>query len=125
MELTSNSGARIYNLHNVLHDWDNANAVRILRNIAQAMEPASGSVLILNEAILPNKDVSLADATLNFTMMCAFGAKERTENDWKAIVEKAGLVVKKMWMPPFEGNGIVEVVRPRATDDAQARRLFV
>ncbi|KAL8953358.1 MAG: hypothetical protein Q9222_000785 [Ikaeria aurantiellina] len=104
-------GARIYYLHNVLHDWDDAHAIQILRNISNAMVPSGQSVLILNEAVLPNTDVSLADATLDFTMMCAFGARERSENDWKGIVERAGLELRGVWMPPFEGNGVLEVIR--------------
>lgn len=50
----------------------------------------SESVLLVNENFLPEKDVPLNSAELDFSMLSLFSSLERTEKQWTALLEAAG-----------------------------------
>lgn len=81
-------GARAYYLRTVLHNFPDPQAIQILRGIREAM--TSESVLLVNENFLPEKDVPLYSAELNFSMLSLFSSLERTEKQWTALLEAAG-----------------------------------
>lgn len=47
----SNLGALVYYLRRVLHDWDDADCVRILQNVAKSMSPEKSRILISEQLI--------------------------------------------------------------------------
>jgi SAM-dependent methyltransferase len=85
--------ADAYLIKSVIHDWDDERSVAILRNIAAAMRP--DSVLLVVEPILPDRpgtsplDGMFAHADLN--MLVVVGGRERTEREFRALIERAGL----------------------------------
>jgi hypothetical protein len=85
--------ADAYLIKSVIHDWDDERSVAILRNIAAAMGPES--VLLVVEPIVPERpgasplDGMLAHTDLN--MLVVTGGRERTEADFRKLVERAGL----------------------------------
>lgn len=88
-------GARFYYLHTVLHDFPDKQSIQILKTIREAM--TSESVLLLNENFLPEKDVPLYNAEMDFSMLALFSAMDRTNQEWIALLEAAGLEVVKIW----------------------------
>lgn len=86
------SGAGVYLLRMILHDWPDEDAARILANLVPAMSnrsrilvmdiilPAPGSVPVSRERILRLRDM---------TMMQVFNSHERELDDWKAVFQKA------------------------------------
>ncbi|CZR56364.1 related to O-methyltransferase [Phialocephala subalpina] len=90
-------GARVYYMRTVLHDWPDKQSLEILKNIREAM--TKDSVLLLNENFLPEKYVPLFNAEVDLSMMAMFAAEERTEKQWKVLLEEAGLEVVKVWYP--------------------------
>ena len=90
-------GARAYYLRTVLHDFPDKQSIRILKTIREAM--TSESVLLLNENLLPEKDVPLYNAEIDFSMLALFSSMERTKKEWIALLEAAGLEVVKVWEP--------------------------
>ena len=90
-------GARAYYLRTVLHDFPDKQSIRILKTIREAM--TSESVLLLNENLLPEKDVPLYNAEIDFSMLALFSSMERTRKEWIALLEAAGLEVVKVWEP--------------------------
>lgn len=70
-------GARAYYLRTVLHDFPDTQAIQILKGVRDAM--TSDSVLLLNENFLPEKDVPLYNAEMDFSMLAIFSSMERTE----------------------------------------------
>lgn len=86
------SGADVYLLRMILHNWGADDAVRILSGIIPAMSeqsriivmdtvlPAPGSVPASRERILRLRDMA---------MMQVFNSHERTLEDWKLLFEKA------------------------------------
>ena len=62
---------------------------------------SSESVLLLNENHLPEKYVPLYNAEVDFSMLSLFSSLERTEKQWIALLEAAGLEVVRVWTPPL------------------------
>jgi hypothetical protein len=80
-------GADVYLLSHVLHDWADADAVRILQRVADAMGPDSRLLILENVLDEPN----LLVLYLDVVMLTAFGSRERTVAGYAALCEKAGL----------------------------------
>lgn len=74
-------------LARVLHDWSDADAVRILVRARAALEPG-GRVYVL-ELVL--RDDSPGGGLLDINMLVMTGGRERTEADFRSIFEAAGL----------------------------------
>ncbi|KAK3945224.1 S-adenosyl-L-methionine-dependent methyltransferase [Diplogelasinospora grovesii] len=82
-------GARVYYMRNILHDYPDDKAVIIINNIVQAMN--KDSVLVIDEMIIPNKGAHSRSTGTDMTMMAALAATERTDRQWDALLEKAGV----------------------------------
>jgi hypothetical protein len=81
------AGGDLYVLSNILHDWADADALRILRAVRAAM-PAHGR-LRLFEAVLDAGDGGLG-AQLDLHMLVLLGAEERTRDGWDALLSDGG-----------------------------------
>ena len=102
------TGARVYFMRTIMHDWPDDDCVRILRPIAKAMRPGY-SKLLINDLILPEVGTSLISAALDITMMVHHSGMERSEKMWKTLIGRVeGLKIVKFWYPP-DGKGVVEV----------------
>ncbi|KAL8790085.1 MAG: hypothetical protein Q9213_000787 [Squamulea squamosa] len=85
-------GARAYYLRNIMHDYPNADCVLILQNIKKAMD--GHSVILIDDMVIPNQGASWRATQLDFTMMAAFAAMERTERQWHSLMAAAGLEIR-------------------------------
>ena len=74
----------------ILHDWPNEKARQVLRNLVLAMTPGY-SRLLLSENVIPLTGCHPHLSALDLTMMTLFGSQERTEEDWKDLLELEGL----------------------------------
>jgi hypothetical protein len=87
------AGADIYLLKHVIHDWDDDRAAAILARCREAMG-AKGKVMIA-EGVYPERvDTSLASrgaAANDVNMLVATGGRQRSEAEFRALYEKAGL----------------------------------
>ena len=110
------AGADVYMLKHVLHGRRDANAITILKN-CRAVIPQNGSLLIV-EFILPPL-VSHADPQLeghlmsDINMLAVTGGKERSEREWKTLLEAAGFILAGVYPvggdnPMVRNVGIVE-----------------
>jgi len=94
------AGADVYMLKHVLHGREDSDAVRILKN-CRAVMPQNGSLLII-EFILPSL-VSHADPQLegklmsDLNMLAVTGGRERSEREWKTILEAAGFILTRVY----------------------------
>ncbi|TKW50664.1 Demethylsterigmatocystin 6-O-methyltransferase [Colletotrichum tanaceti] len=100
-------GARVYFLHNVLHDWPDPTAVEILKTIAEAMERGYSKVLIHESLISDKEPLSKVTAT-DLIMMAGLASAERTEEQWYDLVASAGLRVVKIWRPVQAVESVIE-----------------
>jgi len=84
------SGAALYVLSLVLHDWDDERVLRLLRNCHAAMSP--GARLVIVEQVAPDdprESPQAAHADLGMLVMT--GGRERTLDEYRRLLERAGL----------------------------------
>jgi O-methyltransferase domain len=79
--------------------------VEILKNIACSMTKESR--LLIAECVLPERGVNVEGSWLDIIML-TFGGRERTEEQWRQIVDAAGLHLEKIYSMPGTHYGVVE-----------------
>jgi O-methyltransferase domain/Dimerisation domain len=84
----------VYVLSGILHNWDDDRASTILRTV-RAAAPKDARVLVLDSVVPPGNDASGAK-WLDLLMHVLAGGRERTEAEWRAMLERAGLDVDKI-----------------------------
>jgi O-methyltransferase domain/Dimerisation domain len=86
-------GGDSYLLMNIIHDWDDAQALAILKNCSKAMRPQTTILLI--EQLLPTHIVPSATTqsqTLSdLNMLVRTGGQQRTEQEVRTLFDEAGL----------------------------------
>lgn len=90
------AGGDLYLLSQILHDWPDDDAVRILANVREAMS-ADGRVLLL-EGVVDDGREGLA--LLDLHMLAMFGAGERDPDQWAALLEQAGFTLARIIRGP-------------------------
>ena len=81
-------GADAYLMRHVIHDWTDEQSVQILRNCRKVV-PANGRLLIVEFHVSPANEPSVGkDADM--IMMAYPGGKERTPEEYRALLEQAG-----------------------------------
>jgi hypothetical protein len=106
-------GADAYIMANVLHDWDDARSVRILRNCKAAM--ATGGRVLIIERLIPDDPAAALPVLLSDMNMLVFtGGKERTKAEYGNLVTEAGLNPGRVlpFAPPY---GVIEGLADRAS----------
>jgi hypothetical protein len=83
------AGGDAYVLRAVLHDWDDANAVAILRSCRAAMRD-DATLLILERDLGPANDMP-GPKFSDLNMLVSLGGEERTIDDYAHLMRQAGL----------------------------------
>lgn len=83
-----------YVLAVVLHDWDDDAAARILAQV-RAAAPAHARVLIADAVIPPGNDPHGAK-WLDLLMLALNRGRERTEDEWRALLERSGFRIERI-----------------------------
>lgn len=84
-------GAKFYYLRHILHDWNDEDSIRILQNLTPALTLESR--IVIDEMILPDTKVPWQCALLDLSITSALGSCERSEEEWKDLLDKAGLKI--------------------------------
>ena len=103
------TGAQIYYLRNVLHDWPDPLARVILQQISSAMT-AGVSRLLINELVVPIRGCGQFAPHSDFNMMSICAGMERTEAQWKGLLESVGLEIQRIWTGDGDTESIIEAV---------------
>jgi DNA-binding transcriptional ArsR family regulator len=85
---TAPEGGDAYVLKNVIHDWPDDDAVRILGNVRKAAAP--GKTVLLVEAVLPGHDREFPGNWLDLEMLVTLDARERTAAEYGELLRHAG-----------------------------------
>jgi len=72
------------------------------------MRPGYSKILI-NDFVIPNKGAVWAATAMDIGMMALGSVKERTEEDWNTLIQKAGFVIKKITPIEAGSESIVEL----------------
>ena len=94
----------------MLHDWDDADAVRILRNCRAAM-PAHARLALI-ERVLPER-AAQAPATImvDAQMMAITGGRERGLGEFERLLQQGGLALRGV-THTAAGFAIIEALAP-------------
>jgi hypothetical protein len=101
------SGADVYVMASIIHDWDDEHAITILRNCGKAM-PA-GAKLLLVEMVIPPGDTPFFGKLLDLMMLVNLGGRERTEDEYRDLLAAGGFHVTKI-IPTKTPSSIIEAV---------------
>lgn len=82
-------GGDVYLLKHILHDWNDDECVKILRNVCEAMV-LDGRVVVV-EMLITDKGPPSPAPLLDVNMLVMHTGKERTAEDFAALFAQAGL----------------------------------
>ncbi|KAL8753705.1 MAG: hypothetical protein Q9184_005341 [Pyrenodesmia sp. 2 TL-2023] len=99
--------ALAYHFRAIFHDWPDSACHHILSHTAAAMR-RNYSKLLISEFVLPDMDTALFPATLDIQMMGLHAGMERSEKQWRTLLDSAGLKVVKIWQDVKGGEGVIE-----------------
>ena len=86
--------ADAYLLMNIIHDWPDAESIKILSSIRRAM-PARARVLII-ETVVPDAPGPHLSKELDIVMMALPGGMERTQEEYARLAAKCALRLERM-----------------------------
>ena len=99
-------GFDAYVYQHILHDWSDDKCAVLLKRCREAIPP-HGKLVILDAVMVPGNDPHPAK-WFDLYMMVALGGRERTEDEFKALLKDAGF--KLTLAKPLPAVGIVEAV---------------
>jgi SAM-dependent methyltransferase len=103
------SGADVYLLKYVIHDWDDERSLAILENCRRAMK--NDAKLLLVETVVPSPGESHFAKLQDLEMMVIAGSQERTVDEYSRLLEQAG----------FRLARVVQTTEPASILEAVAR----
>jgi len=105
------AGGDLYLLKFILHDWTDQQSIAILRNIRAAMKP-DGTVAIIEMVLPDDPAIRHPGRFMDLNMLVMTGGRERSANDYAALLEAAGLTLRSVTPTPSPMSvitaGIVE-----------------
>jgi hypothetical protein len=97
-----------YLLKFILHDWNDEQSLVILKNIASAMNNTA-KLLIVEGVLLTGNELQLGKL-LDINMLVMTGGMERTEEQYRQLLNAAGLTLIKVYTTPSPMN-IIEAIK--------------
>jgi hypothetical protein len=99
-------GADAYLLRHIIHDWDDDRSLTILRHCRGAT--GQGGKLLVVEGVVPPGNEPSASKFFDLAMMVLPGGMERTEEEYRRLLEAAGfrlarVVPTRTWVSVIEG----------------------
>jgi len=104
--------AEAYLLMNIIHDWPDAESIKILSAIQHAMS-AHAKVLII-ETVVPATPGPHLSKELDIAMMALPGGMERTQEEYAGLASKCALRLKRM-VETLSPYSILEMVTTQKT----------
>ncbi len=101
------SGSDAYLMSHILHDWSDEKCRLILKNCYRAMK--SESKLLIVEMLVPLGNDPHISKLLDLEMLVITGGLERTEAEFKALLESSGFKILRV-IPTKDSICIIEAV---------------
>jgi hypothetical protein len=99
------SGGDAYLLKAIVHDWEDEDAVRILRGVRTAIADDGAVLVVERELGAPNADPDAKFSDLN--MMVGPGGRERTREEFATLFAEAGFALERV-VPTAIGLNVFE-----------------
>jgi SAM-dependent methyltransferase len=100
-------GGDVYIVSHCIHNWDEEDCVRILENCRRAM--GTGGRLLIIEAVISPGDEPDPAKLLDLAMLVIPGGEERSEDEYRDLLEKAGFRLTRV-VPSRTSASIIEAV---------------
>ncbi len=103
-------GGDAYILSRVIHDWDDARSIAILKNCHRAMA-ATGTLLLIEGVVRPGNESDFTKL-FDLNMLVLAGGRERTVAEYQALLEAAGFAMARI-IPTRSvmGVSVIECIR--------------
>ena len=101
-------GGDAYVLKNIIHDWQDDEALRILRHVRAAAGPRATVLLI--ELVIPKHDRDFPGKWADLEMLLNLGSRERTAAEYRDLLRQAG----------FHLTRVVQTASPLSVVEARA-----
>jgi precorrin-6B methylase 2 len=88
------TGGELYLISRVLLNWDDTDALQILKNCRAAMQPPAK--LLIMDFVLPNHEESAADLLSSLHSLVLCGRLLRTEDEYYHLLSEAGFQTPKL-----------------------------
>ncbi|GAA5869464.1 hypothetical protein JCM1840_005474 [Sporobolomyces johnsonii] len=104
-------GADVYMMRGTIHNWDDPNALKILKRLAEAAS-ASSRFLLIEQALThlappqPFPPPTTLPYIMDLQMLVACPGMERTTEQYEELGAKAGWKLRKIWRTGPEGNDV-------------------
>jgi 2-polyprenyl-3-methyl-5-hydroxy-6-metoxy-1,4-benzoquinol methylase len=85
-------GGDVYVLSRILHDWPDDKATTILANCRKAIK--DDGILLIRDSVLTDHDE--LGSQIDLTMMIMTGGEERTESEWRNLLQATGFTLSKV-----------------------------
>jgi hypothetical protein len=92
------AGADAYIMKHIIHDWSDEECVRILSHCRAGMTPG-GKILIV-EMVIPERNVPGVSKLLDLQMMVSLTGCERTETEYRNLLDRAGFDLTRITPTP-------------------------
>ncbi|KAL6716069.1 hypothetical protein ACLMJK_007031 [Lecanora helva] len=109
-------GARFYYFGSICHDWADEYCIKLLTNTARAMK-RDHSTLLIQDHVVPDVGASLRQASLDLQMMALLAGIERSESQWRDLLDACGLTISEVWRSE---NGLDSVIEARLKEESES-----
>jgi 6-hydroxytryprostatin B O-methyltransferase len=113
--------ADVYLLRQILHDWADDAAVKILKGIVPALQKEGSRILIMDQVVPPPGTLQRSQErearTVDLVVMSHFNGKQRDLEEWERVLQTADkrLKISKVVQPVGSHFAIIEVVLTQPT----------
>ncbi|MFT5303143.1 MAG: hypothetical protein ACI814_003962 [Mariniblastus sp.] len=94
------SGADIYMMRHIIHDWHEDKALAILKNCHTAM--SNESKLLVVESVIPTGNEPFGGKFLDLVMLLIPGGRERTEVEYRSLFSEAAFEMSQVILTETE-----------------------
>lgn len=99
------AGADAYVLKGIIHDWNDDDALRILKNCRRAIK-RDGRLLVIELVLKRSSQPDAGQAFMDVLMLTLVGGRERAESAFRALLREAGFSLTSVI--PTAGPSIIE-----------------
>jgi len=103
------AGADAYFMKHILHDWADADCLRILRHCRDAMHDRA-KLLVCEKVIPPGNDPNYGKVVDLIMLAFMHGGRERSAEEYRDLFSRAGMRLMRI-IPTRAENSILEVVK--------------
>jgi len=99
------AGGDLYMLKAILHDWEDEDAIRILRVCRRAAKP-EGKLLVIERVLGPPNEIPDGKFS-DLNMLVAPGGQERTRDEFATLLSTAGFTLTRV-IPTGTRHSLIE-----------------